>query len=384
MKKIVSIIGIISILAAQSEYITYAQEERPEPQDYQEQSKILEDETLTEFPNIEPEDLSDGITEEIQESPVENTTPPLTDKKKKPEQEVLDYSALGDSIAKGYTCDQSEMKSYPKLISDRVKNEEQEKVNLVLTAKVGLATDKLNQGPLSNKEVLSKIQDAELITLTMGSNDLMNEFKRLCKEILNHEDDYRSINDAIQVLKHQVLKHPTLVFKVIRAIGDWNYAAFEDNWKETMEILDDHRKPNSKIVVTNIYNPVTALKLPNFVESVVDKVIGEMNTIIAKNAKKYDYEVVELFDTEITEYVQADGLHPNPHGQRLIADAVYEKWKLSLGEEITPKEGDQQVAALGAAKYNPGNEFETIVIMSLLFILSLISNSIGKRRRHKR
>ena len=79
------------------------------------------------------------------------------------------------------------------------------------------------------------------------------------------------------------------------------------------------------LVVTDIYNPVNQFELPGTMNMVVDEVIQNMNQVMYDHAEEYDYHVVDLFESEICEHTQRDGLHPDQEGQRLIAGLAMEK-----------------------------------------------------------
>lgn len=106
---------------------------------------------------------------------------------------------------------------------------------------------------------------------------------------------------------------------------DWDYAAFEEQWAAAMETISQYRKDGSQLVVTDIYNPVNQFELPGTMNMVVDEVIQNMNQVMYDHAEEYDYHVVNLFESEICEHTQRDGLHPDQEGQRLIAGLAMEK-----------------------------------------------------------
>ena len=82
------------------------------------------------------------------------------------------------------------------------------------------------------------------------------------------------------------------------------------------------KKEDAWIVVTNIYNPVADMKIPETMARGVENVILTMNEIIEKYAEEYDCQVVDLFHSDVHEHVQKDGLHPDQTGQQIIADAI--------------------------------------------------------------
>ena len=47
-----------------------------------------------------------------------------------------------------------------------------------------------------------------------------------------------------------------------------------------------------------------------------------MNRILEKRSSEYGYQIADLANSQVTEHVQKDGLHPNQAGQDLIAEIV--------------------------------------------------------------
>ena len=66
---------------------------------------------------------------------------------------------------------------------------------------------------------------------------------------------------------------------------------------------------------------------------VVEDIISNMNTIISDHAEEYGYSVADLFDSNVSAYVQSDGLHPNQEGQQIIAELVCGKYEEMGAEE---------------------------------------------------
>lgn len=234
--------------------------------------------------------------------------------------------AFGDSIAKGYAGKKKEdLQSYPWLIADAVTEETEIPTEYVNYAKNGLTSARLNSDVLSTEEAAASLEKADIITLTIGANDLMQEFKLTVREILETDQRFTSAYDAFDALQEGIEENPLLVMRVLGMLEDWDYAAFEEQWAAAMETISQYRKDGSQLVVTDIYNPVNQFELPGTMNMVVDEVIQNMNQVMYDHAEEYDYHVVNLFESEICEHTQRDGLHPDQEGQRLIAGLAMEK-----------------------------------------------------------
>lgn len=267
---------------------------------------------------------------------------------------ILEYVALGDSISNGYSADpKSEIISYPQLIAHDLEEMAGEDVELSKDTKNGLTTTKLNSVILKRKQVQESLQKADFVTVTIGANDLMNQFKKVAKEILNNNTKFSTANQALAALQDGIKANPLLLVKVVSAISNWDYTSFEDDWKLTMENIDSMRPANSEMIVTTIYNPVESMELPGTLNSIVEGLISKMNDIIVSYADDYDYKVVELLDSGIGEKVQSDGLHPNQEGQQLICDLMEETATSEPFEAIREYREEQErekQEALEAAK----------------------------------
>ncbi len=229
------------------------------------------------------------------------------------------YTALGDSIPNGYyAAQEQEITAYPVLLAGDLHKISGRQVLMGRFTKNGLTTKKLNQTILQEPEVQELLGYADVITLTIGSNDLMNEFKKVSREILNNETHFSTADEALTALQEGIAENPLLLISVASAIGGWDYESFEEQWVLAMENIHACCKEDVQMAVTTIYNPMENRELPGTLNTVVESVISGMNEIIWKHAEEYGYKVVDLFDSGIGELTQSDGLHPNQEGQDMI------------------------------------------------------------------
>ncbi len=240
--------------------------------------------------------------------------------------EVIRCTALGDSIAKGYAGrKQEDLRSYPLLAAEEISEETGIPFEYVNYAKNGLDSERLNTEILSTEEVTADIEKADILTLTIGANDLMQEFKYAAREVLGTDRKFSSAYDAFDALQEGVESNPLLIVKILDVLDNWDYDAFEERWITAMEIISRHRKESSQFIVTDIYNPVGGFELPGTMNAMVEEIIWNMNQVMYQYAEEYDYRMVDLFESEICGHTQEDGLHPDQEGQNLIARLVREK-----------------------------------------------------------
>lgn len=290
---------------------------------------------------------------------------------------AVSYLAVGDSIAKGYSCDETVITPYPELVSSRLEQDTGKLVELNNIAKNGLSTMRFNASMLETLEVREHLQRADIITVTIGANDLIDEFKRASQEVLGRTERFWNISDAMEMLNTEMKSNPLLVFKAIGAIANWDYESFEENYCEMMDGIKKETKESVKIIVTDIYNPTIGLDMPVTLEKVVGSIIGKMNNIIRKHQEDYGYQIISLTDAGIGEYVQSDGLHPTQDGQQLIADEVL---KELTKPERGKNEGENETAEnRNLHSIQNATAIAGIGLTGVLLIVSGLWN--GKKRR---
>lgn len=273
-----------------------------------------------------------------------------------PEDDIIYYTALGDSIPKGYSSSSEvEIKSYPGLITEDLEAISQRQVMLSNYAKNGLTAAKLNTVVLAEPEVKESLKRADFITVTAGANDLMNEFKKVAQEILGHNERFYNVDSALTALQDGIEENPLLLVKVIAAIGSWDYDSFEEQWMQAMETIQSWKPNDTQIIVTTIYNPVSKMELPGTLNAVVERVIGKMNDIITNHAKTYGYAVADLLNSGINEYTQSDGLHPSQAGQHLMKELIEEQMDMEavtgpLVDEEAKEAEEEKARAKAEAK----------------------------------
>lgn len=238
--------------------------------------------------------------------------------------ESVSATVLGDSIAKGYSKDEGvEITPYGTLVMEELAAENDVQYVLWNYGKNGLDSERMNTMILTDEKVLQSLAASDVIFITVGSNDLLNEFKNVVREILETDVKFKTVSEALDVLAQSVSENPMLILKVIDAIQNWDYSAFEEQWVKMLDTIENLKKEDAWVVVTNIYNPVENLELPSTMNKVVEGIIRNMNQIIDHYGEEYGYQVADVYHSDICEHVQEDGVHPDQTGQQIIADLIY-------------------------------------------------------------
>ena len=279
-----------------------------------------EKENTTEDASADARAENTGKAENAGESSGEKSDTSLTHR--------LFCTVLGDSIAKGYSGDKSAtIQCYGQIAAEEIASEEGKRYTLRNYARNGLASEGLNEKVLTRSQVLMDLEKSDLILITIGSNDLLNECKNMVQDILKTDTKFKSADEALAVLEDAVKSNPFLIIRIIDALSDWDYHSFEIQWMKSMDVISTVRREGVPVIVTDIYNPVVNMKLPSTMNQVVEDIIGNMNSIIEEHAGEYNYSVARVSESTICAHVQDDGLHPDQMGQQIIAELVTEQYR---------------------------------------------------------
>ncbi|MBM7552141.1 GDSL-type esterase/lipase family protein [Thalassobacillus pellis] len=134
---------------------------------------------------------------------------------KGPAKKVVDYVALGDSLARGVTPDNEIGAGYPDYLTERLR-QSQYMVDYDNFSVPGATTDHL-LGVIKQDVVLNNIQEAEFITIDIGANDLLS-----------------------------ALPNPAKLPAALKTVST--------NLNAVLAAIDQHN-PNAKVYVMGYYNP---------------------------------------------------------------------------------------------------------------------------------
>jgi len=198
------------------------------------------------------------------------------------------YLALGDSITAGYGVESPF--SFPNVYANflRRHNPDLSMLNLGVN---GLTTSGLLNLLKTNRVFRHSVSQASLITLTIGSNDLL-----------------RLIGNSNHPIK-------TSQLPIIRG-----------NMSKTLVQIGQevrHLNPLATVKVATLYNPLPAGPYIHYYAQ-VQGIIDNTNAMYIMWAKRYGFVVVNL-DREIkgkeSLFIGEDHAHPNAAGYRIIAKA---------------------------------------------------------------
>lgn len=224
---------------------------------------------------------------------------------KNPEEKTV-YVAFGDSIAAGYGLDgYSEGQTHAPAESYQTLTGKFLKTNALNYAVSGdNSSDCMRL--LESGKADDDLKNADIISLSIGSNDLLKPFIQIVKKNFN--------TSLIANLKDNATLHAQA-------------AAFAEKFASILAILHE-KAPAAKIYVTNVYNPFRFLPV---LGGLAETYIQEINETFSADAP--DYVLVDVYTPfSKKELVNAhfnirnpSDFNPDPHpsveGHRAIADA---------------------------------------------------------------
>lgn len=214
----------------------------------------------------------------------------------------LDYLVLGDSVALGKGSAKEE--GYGYWVAEYLKGKGFD-VRLDNRAVSGQTSDQLLD-TLENGELLDHIRQSDLISITIGGNDLL-------KVVLHHGNPLEALRD-FRNIQSRYLNNLQAILQKIRQIN-----------------------PRAPILITSLYNPVEPEE-PYF--PLVRKLLNQWNEGMREVVHTYPAATVIDVDRRLLPNERnwlADEIHPNDWGYQLMAKDMLE----SIGGNVSEIAPDQ-------------------------------------------
>jgi lysophospholipase L1-like esterase len=215
----------------------------------------------------------------------------------------LHIVAAGDSLTQG-VGDSTDTGGYIPYLAEQLEKEKTIKnANFENFGVRGNRTDQLLKR-LKNKNVQSSIEEADLIILTIGGNDLMTVVKQ----------NFSSLN----------LNH---------------FKAEEKLFAEQLqEIFSTIRNQNQEapIVLVGLYNPFyNWFADVEEMNQIVDEWNGQSLSIVRQDGNARFVDIHDIFLNNEENLLYTDYFHPNDRGYQLIAERIYETLDEQVIDSIT-------------------------------------------------
>ena len=257
--------------------------------------------------------------------------------------EQKSYVALGDSITTGYGLTENET-GFARQVADS------NGYTLTNLAQDGATSTDLLEVVKSEANA-DTLKNADLITVTIGGNDLMNALYAYLAEEYNNKQNSDTPITAADVKaslageEGAVVKQITMLVFAISNISDFQSSliansAYDTLWDKFIEIIGTIRSinENAQLIVVNQYNPYSRLTTGtsgldlSSVISAFDSAVQALNEGISLGEAIAGYTVADVY----TEFEQAENnpcnasvspsinldFHPNATGHGLIADTI--------------------------------------------------------------
>ncbi len=249
------------------------------------------------------------------------------------------YVALGDSIAYGYGLENKDTESYAQKVRGKCNISTDNFNNLAVS---GMTCAEFYQ-KIQEDEYTNAIKKAELLTVSIGSNELLGLVTKTVAEVTGvtqGDPDFvskvqstflaASMTEKVQMLTSIYNKFTSEEMKVEieRAI-----ASYETNWKNSVEYIKQIN-PDIQIIATEFYNPYYEIALASYdLGGYVDEQIKKLNNILTtqSNSEK-EYKIAKIYEAfnttnpRITNVnISISNLNVDPHPNAAGHEVIYSK-----------------------------------------------------------
>lgn len=208
----------------------------------------------------------------------------------KEEETKIYYLALGDSLTRG-VGDEERKNGYTKRLAEKIEQwSDFSEVILDNRGKRGRRSDQL-LALLEKGHYDNEIKNSELITITIGGNDIMKVVKKDIFNLKKEEFDNELVEFELRVDK---------IIKEIRL-----------------------RNPDVPIILIGLYNPFSVItdEITEF-----ESIISEWNKSILEVSENYPnacfVDVEDLFDSNANLVYHTDFFHPNGYGYTIMTERI--------------------------------------------------------------
>ena len=259
--------------------------------------------------------------------------------------------SLGDSIPNGYLLSDEE-DSYDNLLADTLD------LDFYEHSYIGMRSDDLLRD-LEIEEVKNNIKDADIITINIGSNDLLDLLDYLDLSDYDFEIEYGENPSFDRDMINSMISYIEDYFKNELEVGA--IGALEDYKIIFPRIIAKIKEynPEAKIYVNSLYNPFANVSVPllgidlSFIETIADNAITSFNDVIYSYD---DYTIIDVYHTlDENKYLNVNPLqgqldpHPNITGHKKI----YELYLKELAYKVVYEDETYYVLKGGKLDIEP-------------------------------
>lgn len=256
------------------------------------------------------------------------------------EQSKFEYVVLGDSISTGLGLKDKEKQKFSNKLARSINKKS---INLAVN---GIDTsDLVGIFRFNDNDINSYIRSAEVITLSIGGNNLLQPLVYSIKESLGlayNASSYeveKAIRDnpepLLDLLTSDGLKSPKVTGKLKDGLREFD---------RDFPIIINHIKsqnPDVILVVQTLYNPFTETAVLKPMSSVADVYISQINRSIKQKSYEDKYLVADVYNVfksnsrEVMTNMAYFDIHPNEKGQNEIYKTILDTLDDNIPQEIT-------------------------------------------------
>lgn len=233
------------------------------------------------------------------------------------------YLILGDSIAEGYGL-KNKSDRYASYVQSKYKISNK---NVIDLSNSGMTAQEL-ANDIKNDEYINAIQSSDLITISIGSNELLNVLTQVFQDVVlnNPTTDFEKLSFVLtNELQNNINKK-----KFENAIS-----TYEKSWDEIISTIKGANK-DITIVATEFYNPFRNI---SGLESAGDTYIKQVNNILHEKSNNESLYIIapiynefnNLHDSLTNININSRSFssssfdpHPNIEGHRFISEKIIE------------------------------------------------------------
>lgn len=196
------------------------------------------------------------------------------------------YVALGDSIAYGYGLSDRDTESYAAKVAKKYNISSSNFKNLAVS---GMTCEEFYE-QIQKSEYTNAIKSANLITISIGSNELLGIVIRAVADVTGvSADDPDFVTKAQNAfLNASAIQKVTMLNKIYKFCTSEETKVtienaikkYEEKWKQSVEYIKN-QNPDVVIVATEFYNPYYEVAFASWdISGFVDEYIKKMNVIL--------------------------------------------------------------------------------------------------------
>ncbi|WP_315168932.1 SGNH/GDSL hydrolase family protein [Metaclostridioides mangenotii] len=272
------------------------------------------------------------------------------------EQNKYEYVVLGDSISTGVGLKDKEKQIFSNKLAKSI---DKRSINLAIN---GIDSSDLVDIFRSNEKDINKyIRSSEVITLSIGGNNLLQPLMYSIKEALGLSENASSYEieravrlnpePLVDLLTPEGLRSPEVTGKLKDGLRE-----FDRDFPIIIKHIKD-QNPEVKLVVQTLYNPFTETAILKPMSSVADIYISQINRSIKRNSYENNYLVADVYNVfksnsrDVMTNMAYFDIHPNEKGQNEIYKTILSVVDDNIPQEIPTISSDKENGFGEISKY---------------------------------